>query len=488
LRSCAHLAPEHWSPRPAAPCSPSAGYATAHFGKWHLYGGGPAKHGYDESDGDTDNKTCQPIDAVTGQRSDTSDDPKLMFSLTRRSVGFIERQAKAGRPFFLQVSHYATHARYQATKQTLAKYQKNPLFAKIENQRERLNAPLGAAMVEDLDTAFGQLLRTLDALGLAENTCVVFTTDNGYRLWNESYDPLRGAPTKNSDSKMPVTRPLDGRNIWPALRTRTESPVESYYWAWHGQDAIRTAQWKLHRFFDHFELYDIRKDECETTNVASANPAVVQSLVAKMAVWTGSIGTALSHVPAPMALDAKPAPEGDVLEVTVTVTAEAKPKDRLIVPIASWDGFQQATDWVEFDLASAPGALPRGFFYSPFQGNENKPMQVFFKRGDGIDQFGREQATGPEIRGGAGVWEHRVVGMSSTAPGPLRRHGLIFFGGTPGTYTVYLDNLRIRRADGSTSSLWSNRGQTRTQKILDSATFKNIRVRTVPLSEVPTRS
>ncbi len=135
---------------------------------------------------------------------------------------------------------------------------------------------------------------------------------------------------------MPVTRPLDGRNIWPALRTRTESPVESYYWAWHGQDAIRTAQWKLHRFFDRFELYDIRKDECETTNVASANPAVVQSLVAKMGVWTGSIGTALSHVPAPMALDAKPAPEGDVLEVTVTVTAEAKPKDRLIVPIASW--------------------------------------------------------------------------------------------------------------------------------------------------------
>jgi len=171
----------------------SAGYATAHFGKWHLYGGGPAKHGYDESDGDTDNKTCQPIDAATGQRSDTSDDPKLMFSITRRSVDFLERQAKAGRPFFLQVSHYATHAHYQATKKTLAKYEKNPVFAKIENPRERLNATLGAAMVEDLDTAIGQLLQKVDALGLAKNTYVVFTTDNGYRTWNESYDPLRGA-------------------------------------------------------------------------------------------------------------------------------------------------------------------------------------------------------------------------------------------------------------------------------------------------------
>lgn len=171
----------------------SAGYATAHFGKWHLYGGGPAKHGYDESDGDTDNKSSQPIDPATGQRSDTSDDPKQMFGITRRGVDFIERQAKAGRPFFLQISHYATHARYQATKETLAKYEKNPAFAKIGHPRERQNAMLGAAMAEDLDTSIGHLLRALDALKLAGNTYVVFTADNGYRSWNESHDPLRGA-------------------------------------------------------------------------------------------------------------------------------------------------------------------------------------------------------------------------------------------------------------------------------------------------------
>ena len=163
----------------------SAGYATAHFGKWHLYGGGPAKHGYDESDGDTDNKTSRP--------DDPPDDPKLMFSVTRRSVDFIERQAKAGRPFFVQVSHYATHARYQATKKTLERYEKNPVFAKITHPRERQNAILGAAMAEDLDTAIGQLLQKLDDLGLTENTHVVFTADNGYRTWNESHDPLRGA-------------------------------------------------------------------------------------------------------------------------------------------------------------------------------------------------------------------------------------------------------------------------------------------------------
>ena len=171
----------------------SAGYATAHFGKWHLYGGGPVQHGYDESDGDTDNTSGRPIDAATGQMTDTSDDTKQMFSLTRRSLDFMERQAKAGRPFYLQVSHYATHARWQATKKTLEKYEQDPAFAKIENRRDRTHTMLGAAMVEDLDTAIGLLLQKLDALGLTQNTYVVFTTDNGYRNWNQSFEPLRGA-------------------------------------------------------------------------------------------------------------------------------------------------------------------------------------------------------------------------------------------------------------------------------------------------------
>jgi arylsulfatase A-like enzyme len=189
----------------------SAGYATAHFGKWHLYGGGPAKHGYDESDGDTDNKTSRP--------DDPPDDPKLMFSLTRRSVAFIERQAKAGRPFFVQLSHYATHARYQATKPTLEKHQKNPVFAKIPHPRDRLNAILGAAMVEDLDTTIGQVLQKLDTLGIAENTYVVFTTDNGYRTWNESHDPLRGAKWWLWENAIRVPLIVRGPGIPAATRT-----------------------------------------------------------------------------------------------------------------------------------------------------------------------------------------------------------------------------------------------------------------------------
>ncbi len=170
----------------------TSGYATAHFGKWHLYGGGPEKHGFDESDGETDNKTFRPNDPVIGKKTDTSEDPKFIFSITKRSVDFMERQTKAGKPFFVQLSHYATHAAYQARKATLEKNEKNPVFAKIESKRERANAILCAAMAEDLDTSIGMVMAKLDELGIAQNTIVVFTADNGYQGWNETHDPLRG--------------------------------------------------------------------------------------------------------------------------------------------------------------------------------------------------------------------------------------------------------------------------------------------------------
>jgi len=446
--------------------------------------------------------------------------------ITRRALEFI--RAHREEPFFCYVPFHLVHAPLQAKDEDLAEVEPT-IGAALPAASPRATAEekrTHAAMLRALDKNVAAVVAELERLGLTEDTILVFTSDNGAMEAGSSL-PLRGAkhtiydggvrlptvmhwprggltggttwdglcgaldmfPTliAMTGSTMPATRPLDGRNVWPALQARTASPVESYYWAWHGQDAIRTAQWKLHRFFDHFELYNIRKDEGETTNVAEANTAVVQTLVGQMDAWTASLGTALSHRPAPASLAGNAAPAGDVLEVTVTVTAAATAKDRLVVPLASWDGTQQATDWVEFDLASAPGALARGFFYSPFRGNANTPLQVFFKRGDGVDQFGREQALGPAIRGGPGVWEHRIVGISSTAPGPLGNHGLVFTGATPGTYTVYLDNLRIRHADGSTTPLWSDRNHTRTRKIEDTAAFRNVRVRSIPLGEVPVR-
>jgi hypothetical protein len=203
-----------------------------------------------------------------------------------------------------------------------------------------------------------------------------------------------------------------------------------------------------------------------------------------MNTWATSLGAALTHQTPSIQLDAKPTPEGEVLEITVTVAAGAKPKDQLIIPIAHYGGSQFATDSVEYDIASAPDSLRRGFFYSPFKGNDNQPMTLHFKRGEGIDQFGREQSTAPETKGGPGVWEHRIIGLCSSAPGSLPRHGLVCKGGKPGTYTVYLDNLRLRHADGTTSPIWTNGKDTRFRKIADTEFFKDVRVRTVAAGEV----
>ena len=82
------------------------------------------------------------------------------------------------------------------------------------------------------------------------------------------------------------------------------------------------------------------------------------------------------------------------------------------------------------------------------------------------------------------MWEHRIIGLCSSAPGILPRHGLVFKGGKPGTYKVYLDNLRLRHADGSTTPIWTNGKDTRFRKIEDSEMFTDVRVRAVPVSEV----
>ena len=61
---------------------------------------------------------------------------------------------------------------------------------------------------------------------------------------------------------------------------------------------------------------------------------------------------------------------------------------------------------------------------------------------------------------------------------------MVFRGGKPGTYKIYLDNVRIRHADGSTTSVWANGKDTRFRKIEDSELFTNVTVRTVPAADV----
>ncbi len=523
------------------------GYRTGIFGKWHngddpdtpeyrsafaeafkampnkkLAGGlGVNEHGFDEAwvyyGGGADYFTRRtvsgkgPVSWWHNREFRPQDAGYTEDFVVQHAMEFI-RENKA-QPFFCYVPFHLVHSPMQAKDSDL-----KDVDPKVTNETKRTYA----AMVQALDKNVGMILAELEKLGLRDNTIVVFTSDNGAtkdgsnlpfkggkhsvyeggthlptviawpngKVTNGSWDGLCGAldmfPTlmAMAELKMPETRPLDGKNIWPALRDKTVSPVESYYWSWHNEDAIRTADWRMHRFFDRNELYDIRSDIGETKNVAEAHPEVVKSLTAKMNTWVDSLGAALTHQAAPAKLNAKPTPEGEVIEITATVTAKAKSNERLIVPIAGYDGNQFATDFIEYDIAIAADSLRQGFYYTPFKGNDSTPITLNFKSGEGIDQFGREQVTSPEVQGGTGVWEHRVIGLCSSAPGIIPRHAIVFKGGKPGTYKIYLDNLRLRHADGSSTSIWTNGKDTRFRKIADSSKFTNVSVRTVPASDV----
>jgi arylsulfatase A-like enzyme len=338
------------------------GYRTGVFGKWHngedpatpefraamkeafkdrpnktVKGGlGANEHGFDEAwvyyGGGADYFTRK----ISGGRGPVSwwhnreyrpqDAGYTEDLITGHVLDFI-RENKA-RPFFCYVPFHLIHAPMQAKDSDLA-----GVDAKVTDQTKRVYA----AMVHALDKNVASILAELDKLGLRENTIVVFTSDNGAtrdgsnlplrggkhsvfeggthlptvihwpkgKVVSGKWDGLCGAldmfPTlmAMADLKMPQTRPLDGKNIWPALRENGASPVESYYWAWRNEDAIRTADWRMHRFADHAELYDMKKDIGETTDVAKEHPDVVASLKTKMDAWADSMGAALTHLPPP---------------------------------------------------------------------------------------------------------------------------------------------------------------------------------------------
>ena len=442
--------------------------------------------------------------------------------LTQHAIDFIRESKDA--PFFCYVPFQIAHAPLQAKEEDLAAIDPE-MAAKLPAASEKTTDKekhIHAAMLHALDKNVAALFAEIEKLGLLDNTIFVFTSDNGameagsslplrghkhtiyeggVRLptvfhWpngglvgGRKWDGLCGAldmlPTlmAMTGSEMPETRPLDGKNIWPALRDNQPSPVESYYWVWRDEDAIRTRQWKLHRFFDRFELYDITRDETESTNLADAHPDVVKSLAAKMDAWADSLGVGLSHQPAPAKYHQPAAPEGEVLAVTVTVSDKAQPKDRLAISLANWSGTQYATDWIEYDIAFAPGIKGRHPYFSTLEGNNSKPFGPLFKAGTGVDQFERDQITGPGIADGKSLWEHRIVGLASTAPGPLGKHGIVFTGGNAGTFTVYLDNLRLRHHDGSTTTLWTSGKDTRAGKFKESELFKEVKIRAVDVAE-----
>lgn len=140
-----------------------AGYATAHFGKWHLSGGGPERHGFDVSDGDTGNRDADRF---------TDPNPVDIFGMTDRAQAFMEANTKAGKPFYLQMSYHALHVPENSLKSSREHFDAKPAG--------RLHRdPARAAITLDLDTGVGRLLDAMRALNLERCTYVIYMADNG---------------------------------------------------------------------------------------------------------------------------------------------------------------------------------------------------------------------------------------------------------------------------------------------------------------------
>lgn len=146
-----------------------AGYATGMFGKWHLGMKGPeqpGRRGFDEaiesSGQHFDFRTTPAVDSPKGQY--------LADFLTDKAVDFIQRHKEG--PFFLYLPHYGVHSPLQAKPELIAKFKAKPGVGGHNN-------PVYAAMIASVDESVGRVAAELEKQGIADNTIIIFASDNG---------------------------------------------------------------------------------------------------------------------------------------------------------------------------------------------------------------------------------------------------------------------------------------------------------------------
>jgi arylsulfatase A-like enzyme len=304
------------------------GYRTALFGKWHQGGRDeyhPTRRGFDEFYGfrggarsyyDYQNEGHDPQNRLErGFGRFEEHEGYLTDALAEEATAFMARNRD--RPFFLFLSFNAVHTPMHATEEDLEQVKG------LSGKRRQL-----AAMTIALDRACGKVMAQLEALGLTQNTLVVFTNDNGGPSdTNASVnDPLSGTKANHLEGGIRVpfllrwpgqvpagsTYPhpistldllptfikaaggeptsiagLDGVDLLPFIRgNREERPHPTLYWKKENRAAIREGDWKLLRYPDRpAELYDLSKDIAETNDLAALHPDKVRALFKKLFTW-----------------------------------------------------------------------------------------------------------------------------------------------------------------------------------------------------------
>jgi arylsulfatase A len=158
----------------------SAGYVTAALGKWHLGGEGfePTRQGFDVAKGGVAAGAVPSHFAPylrEGQTLPGLEQAPQGEYLADRLMAEAETflAANRERPFFLYLPHYAVHTPIMGKAELIANY------SATDRPPGSQRNPIYAAMIENMDENVGRIVARLDALGLADNTIVIFTSDNG---------------------------------------------------------------------------------------------------------------------------------------------------------------------------------------------------------------------------------------------------------------------------------------------------------------------
>jgi arylsulfatase A len=311
----------------------SAGYATGHFGKWHLNKdksyesgrpGDPGSQGFDDV-------LCTHKPGA-GPPGPYENDWHHVREITERALSFIESNRK--NPFFCYIAHNSIHAPEIEKQEKIDKYKE-----KYSAETGGTNNPVQAAMLETLDESIGILVKRIADLGLEEKTVVIFFSDNG-QLGVKSGGPYRGSkgdlyeggirmpliirwpgtvkpgstcealvisndffPTFSEIGNVKVkVKDIDGVSLIPLLldpeNILSRKALYWHYPHYHSaglgpQGAIRHGPYKLIEWYENtiygtegaVELYDLEKDPAEQHNLADSIPGLTLKMLSDLKVW-----------------------------------------------------------------------------------------------------------------------------------------------------------------------------------------------------------
>lgn len=326
----------------------SAGYTTALIGMWNLgrgrdgTPGSPTGRGFDVY--------TRPDDLGFARDAYFDDNGRyLSDALCDSALRWIDQNKS--KPFFLYYAEHSVHEPFEPKPSLLAKYK-----ARTPVGTDRGITPEYAATVEAVDASIGRIMTKIESLGLARDTLVVFTSDNGGlpyvvqplrgskgllyegglrvpgaaywpgvipsgRTFDEPVASIDFAPTllEAAGAPLPAGQPTDGLSLLGALRTGASLRRPALYWHFpcyigkgEPMSLLRSGDYKLIQKFAGpvFELYDVRQDPGETTNLAKTQPAKLEELRKQLAAWQKDTHAFLADQPNPAYDPAAKEPRG----------------------------------------------------------------------------------------------------------------------------------------------------------------------------------